>query len=230
LETLNVFVNLLEDANIPYYVCGGTLLGSYRHHGLIPWDDDADVCIWKHDQLRVRTALLPAAPAFELVTPRDADRWKFFATSSNTTMAIPGNRYPWRAPFLDICPIVEHDGQYIAETTDQNSPRIKKSMVFPLGWRPFAGQNLRAPHDSLAYLSHFYKLGSCSTYWWSHLREESLPSQTTVACEDLHHIYPFVFRSQAINGQNSVVMETLRVDGIVVNAVLVDDKASLFRL
>jgi phosphorylcholine metabolism protein LicD len=41
--------NLLVTEEIPYIIQGGTLLGSVRHGGLIPWDDDLDFFILEED-------------------------------------------------------------------------------------------------------------------------------------------------------------------------------------
>lgn len=57
-ERLYMTIKTLHDIfiknNISYWVTGGTLIGAIRHRGVIPWDDDGDVCIMKKDVPKLR--------------------------------------------------------------------------------------------------------------------------------------------------------------------------------
>ena len=60
LELLEVLVRESGVDNLTCFMYGGTLLGSVRHHGFIPWDDDADVFMNVEDRpkLKVRKRVM----------------------------------------------------------------------------------------------------------------------------------------------------------------------------
>lgn len=56
-EGLKEIAKLLTEANIPWWVDCGTLLGTYRYGGVIPWDYDIDIAVLISDFENVRRAL-----------------------------------------------------------------------------------------------------------------------------------------------------------------------------
>ena len=63
--------SLCLENDIKYFVFYGTLLGTIRHSGFIPWDDDVDICMPREDYER-----------FKKLFPRDNGRYRVINTDN----------------------------------------------------------------------------------------------------------------------------------------------------
>lgn len=54
LEILKVFDKFCRRHKLRYFLCGGCCIGTIRHQGFIPWDDDVDVFMPRPDYERLR--------------------------------------------------------------------------------------------------------------------------------------------------------------------------------
>ncbi len=52
LEMLLYFKDFCEEHNLMFYLCGGAAIGALREGGFIPWDDDIDCFMPRHDYER----------------------------------------------------------------------------------------------------------------------------------------------------------------------------------
>ena len=221
---LQKFTQILEISNLTYIMYGGTLLGSCRHHGRIPWDDDVDLLLNGSQKEQVRSVFQSHSSEFHLNMEHDlldiygrVTQWKFYSNQGKT---IPGHSFKW--PFIDIF----FFGENATHLWDEN-PFYRdvnthmKSRVFPLVRRPFDGLYLPSPCDAVSIVSNQYGLDSCSSNAFSHAKELHIPKflQTTVNCSSLESRVPFVHRRPG--GSGGEVIETLRLGSkILLTAVL----------
>lgn len=90
LMILKDFIEICEENNLTYYVCGGTALGAVRHNGFIPWDDDVDVYLFRKDYEKF----------LNIVSQKENDKYTFVNFKTNddyffyfTKMMLNGTKF-----------------------------------------------------------------------------------------------------------------------------------------
>lgn len=61
LEILLYFKDFCDEHNLLFYFCGGCCIGTIRHKGFIPWDDDVDIFMPRSDYERLKKLWLEYA-------------------------------------------------------------------------------------------------------------------------------------------------------------------------
>ena len=102
--------------DIPYYMIGGTLLGSVRHRGFIPWDDDMDFGIPReHYERAIRTFKKELKQPYVCITNEDNDSQLLESCKiMDTRTIIKQDDVYYKSPlgvFIDIFPFDYSDGK-----------------------------------------------------------------------------------------------------------------------
>lgn len=191
LEILDAFQDAMSAANLTYVMYGGSLVGSWRHHGFVPWDDDIDVLVPLADEKHIRRTLSGLAPEF-LLSTEQGFVWKFY---SNRSHPISSTSFSW--PYIDISFYRSNATHLWDKFTGPNSKYCYPlEIVFPLRSRPFMNRTVQAPWDTLAVLTQSYDLETCKIGYFDHKKERhrSSEKQECVHCKLLETMYPFVHR------------------------------------
>ncbi len=77
LDLLNEFSKLCKKYDIKWFVDGGTLLGTVRHGGFIPWDDDIDIMMTRAEYDK-----------FCLIAPLEFKKPYFLQTEESDSMSL----------------------------------------------------------------------------------------------------------------------------------------------
>ncbi|XP_064650982.1 uncharacterized protein LOC135502251 [Lineus longissimus] len=215
MELLRTFHKLMRKHNITYMLYGGTLIGAYRHHGMVPWDDDIDVWVNFKQRDLLLEALKTAGKEYNYWSTSGSFQWKFYLASST-----PIRHKEWRWPFIDIF-------FYVTNATHiwDHNPGCCRSMlslkkdVFPLRQIPYEGWTFPGPCNAEHIVTNAIgDLKVCQSTWYDHKRELSrtkYPLQS-INCSKLFPYFPFVFRSP----RGNLVKESLMIGYKPVNTIL----------
>ncbi|XP_046562334.1 uncharacterized protein LOC124271278 [Haliotis rubra] len=182
--------------NITYFLYAGALLGSYSHHGMIPWDDDLDIIVREKDKPLLLTFLQSLRPKYDHYTKWNVN-WKLYHKKSPKA----GSK-TWKWPFLDIFFYLEKSS--FIQDCKATQKKFNKSDVFPLIKRPFMGMMLPAPRHTRKVLESTYTIDLCVSNSYDHRLEIPVPVKCVVKlpCQFLRDKYPFVTRK---NSDNKIV-------------------------
>ncbi|ESP05586.1 hypothetical protein LOTGIDRAFT_152443 [Lottia gigantea] len=199
-DILLKFKAVLEENGIPFFMYSGTLVGSYRHHDIIPWDDDIDIILSSKYRQQLRSVLNKLRPSFFLNTVQYV-RWKFYSIQSR-----PVHKIRWSWPFLDIS-FYNENSSHIWDFDSQYSKKFMylKNDIFPLTRRPFMSMLLPAPRNTSAVLKN-YKPEICKSMKYNHRYERPVQFTSQMNCEKLRNMFPFVIRQRVVNGFNETLL------------------------
>lgn len=214
-KTVQAFSEALDAENITYFMYGGALIGSYRHHGIIPWDDDVDVLLNATDKSKAKLALRKMYPEYGLYSP-EGIQWKFYYAKSDY---LPNHSFRW--PYVDIFFFQENATHIWDELPKYSNFIFLKSKVFPLQRRPYNNLSLPAPCDPLHSIRQYGDMSNCAASTYTHKYEWLTPiyEWAIVPCKKLAGMYPFVRRTKVKNGWN----ETLELGFQTLNTLIVPD-------
>lgn len=116
LNIMSYIDNICQKNDIEYYIIGGTALGAERHGGFIPWDDDLDIAMTRHNYEK-----------FCKVFREQSDKNKYFFQES----LVDWDGYYSKVRLL---------GTFIGELEyERNIPKEKRGIfidIFPLDYVP----------------------------------------------------------------------------------------------
>jgi len=106
--------SLFNKYNIFYWADGGTLIGGVRHEGIIPWDDDLDICILGKDERKLLTKIKLELHKINMDIKKGFSGYKVFKTNGKPIhQHFNGIDYNFKFPFCDIILMEKSRNKYI---------------------------------------------------------------------------------------------------------------------
>ncbi|VDP72133.1 unnamed protein product [Echinostoma caproni] len=203
-----------------FFLNGPTLVGSLRHHDMIPWEVGIHVFVDIGIQDTLRELIDGLGSLYRFVHGTYRDRVYTHSRSLSSTELEEESGHAIELTNSDsetLTSLLCLEISYYAvgfKVVSRISPNINDRLawpfevIFPLYLRPFGTQWLPTPRDSWAFLTlDGYNLSQCSpnTYWRKHLLLDLDPG---IPCTGLSTLYPFVPlpRNRVVTGKGCCEM------------------------
>lgn len=211
LKKLDILLRLFNDVcvkeKISFMLYGGSLLGSYRHHGKIPWDDDVDVLVGSKFKKRLRQILETESDwsNFLSVQTNTLSQWKVYRKADDH----------W--PFIDVF-FYDENQTHLWDTAPQYQGRFvyHKKDVFPFKFRLFNGLCMPVPKNIRVILEQNYDVDRCQSPSFNHFTNSRIPSKRrlNLPCNQLYAWFPFVFHNAA---DQQMFSEVLKINNSIIS-------------
>ena len=184
MRTLQDGMRILESHGIEMVAVFGTLIGVYRHQGLIPWDDDLDFAISRdHKELLFSLKEELAKANIGLVSTGYGDWAKIYPLDRPL---IDNGDHPWSWPFIDIF-YYDEEGEDIILSLS-NKSKVSKSDFLPFKKGIFEGISVNIPNNSDKLLADRYGRDwkdVCISSDYNHRLERKQEGGHRVNCKDV---------------------------------------------
>ena len=208
---IKLLIYAAEKHNLTYFPFFGSLLGVYRHHGMIPWDGDADFVMDEEQKDDIYAALAKYVHPPYTLHRSSYKKWIIFNVETPSSLRFNTTRpFPFHYPFVEIW--------FFKVTNDTvksdlfNGPY---SEYFPLIRRPFWDMWMTVPRAFDKIVTRQFGSTICSSkpLWHSYHNKTSF----TIKCDILKEYYPFV---EHVTINDTFVEERLSLNGTAIYSLV----------
>jgi lipopolysaccharide cholinephosphotransferase len=165
-KVIKYTTEFLETHGIDYCIESGTLIGCVRHDGIIPWDNDVDIMIFKDGYFKMKTLMnkynnnnfniLHMTPGFKIFYEKKC-YGELFVYDYDEKIDL------YRMAF----PIIDNKSTFITSDIYFKHQKYKKTSLFPTKKTLFEDFYVRTPNNIKEILNTTYKGNLLECKYWT---------------------------------------------------------------